>query len=83
MEPTESERIRNGGMTTISEAPKIAFSWGSHNSNFTMVCGTYNKLVNGAFVNQQTSRLGASHCRNGDAEARFEFSQVFSDLEKS
>ena len=29
----------------------IAFSWGSHNSNVTMVYGTYNELVFMGFIN--------------------------------
>ena len=31
-------------------------------SPITMVYGIYNELVTGANLNQQTSRLGASHC---------------------
>ena len=43
----------------------IAFSWGSHNSNVTMVYGIYNELVTGANLNQQTYRTGASHQLEG------------------
>jgi len=38
------------------EAPKIAKL--VYNSNFTLVYGTYNELVTGAFVNQHTSLGG-------------------------
>ena len=38
--------------TLQCEAPVGYISWGSHNSNFTVVYGTYNELVTGAFVNQ-------------------------------
>ena len=40
----------------------IAFSWGSHNSNVTMVYGIFNELVTEANLNQLII-LGASHCR--------------------
>ena len=43
------------------EAPKIAKL--VYNSNFTLVYGTYNELVTGAFVNQRSHHWGTSHCR--------------------
>ena len=65
--PHRMARGCRSNLPTLSGAPvrQIAFSWGSHNSNVTMVYGIYNELVtvSGANLNQQTYRTGASHCR--------------------
>ena len=40
---------------------ELAFSWGLHNSNFTMVYGTQITIVNAVY--KPTYNWGASHCR--------------------